>query len=392
MNKSAVIILVISLIVIWLLASSINALIIKPSSTKGSNNVGGGGVPFPRINITLPSIVLPQINISFPKLNFTLHINITLGNATTSKQEVKLISIPLILPYVQSQFTPINMTLPSGGIGSGSGKGFGSGRGSGSSGGGSSPSPLTATTTSNTVSLTIPPIFMIILVIAALIVTSITTLWRSIVNRYKISSALPVQSSQLQIPKGAINRKDEGKDLEGLGKVVLLPKEVVRELKGWGGSDIVSFPIPEDLPLIWDYKTPLPLSVKPGYSYELIGNGQIREGKILMKEQGCYGLKVWNNEGQVTFFIRAVNYEEDVINIMRLNIGNYEIKSSETLREVMRKLKESGVVTGDPLTVSRIFEDVRYGHKELDRERYEEFLRALAKTFKDPKVIECEGS
>ncbi|TRM84734.1 hypothetical protein DJ522_03550, partial [Sulfolobus sp. F3] len=168
-------------------------------------------------------------------------------------------------------------------------------------------------------------------------------------------------------------------------EVKLLPKEILASFKGWGGSDIIGLPIANDLPLIWDYRTPLPVHLKKeGYRLVNMGNkGMIADNKLYMPEPGCYAIKAINEKGdEKTFFIRGVNYDEDVIRLIRVNIG--DVESPKTIREIMR---ESSY---DSNTIIRTFEDVKYGHKNVDRVRYEEFLRAIGRTFN--KVIICENS
>ncbi len=173
--------------------------------------------------------------------------------------------------------------------------------------------------------------------------------------------------------------------------------EVIKRLEGWGGgSDVLNLPINKDLPLIWDHRhPPLPFSVKMNHSVELMGRGRVDGGSLYMPDRGgCYALVVRGGDrSERTFLIRATAYEEDVINFVRINVENYEIEDSRTLREAIEKLKgDGGVLTSDPSLVVKVFEDVRYGNKSLSREAYEEFLIALGKTFKEAKVIMCEGS
>ncbi|GGP19525.1 hypothetical protein GCM10007981_03560 [Thermocladium modestius] len=180
--------------------------------------------------------------------------------------------------------------------------------------------------------------------------------------------------------------------MRGVGQVKLLPGEVIKRLEGWGGSDVLNLPINKDLPLIWDHRHPLPFSVKMNHSVELMGRGRVDGGSLYMPDRGCYALVVRGDRSERTFLIRATAYEEDVINFVRINVENYEIEDSRTLREAIEKLKGDGVLTSDPSLVVKVFEDVRYGNKSLSREAYEEFLIALGKTFKEAKVIMCEGS
>jgi hypothetical protein len=55
----------------------------------------------------------------------------------------------------------------------------------------------------------------------------------------------------------------------------------------------------------------------------------------------------------------------------------------------------NGVIIGDLDEVRRlvrVFEEVRYGLRRIDRSTYEGFLRALRNTFSNPRVIVCEGA
>lgn len=392
MNRLAIVVLVVGLIVAELLASSINVVVTGRGEAGGVSN-GGGGPLFPAINVSLP-------------FNASLHENLSLGNFSQ-----RLISIHLTLPH------PINSTLLAGllnllrsisraldfsfGIniaaaggqgGNGVGQGSSGGQGPGSAKVGESSqaagSPHVAT---SAVYLTTLSILLILLVIAAALLASITMLRRGAPRKPAPGSTVNDQPSRLDLPIGAVSG-GEACEAKEVGRVKLLPKEVVKGLEGWGGSDVLSLPIPRDLPLIWDYRYPLPFSVKVNHSVELMGGARASGGSLYMPGRGCYALAVRGGELEEVFFIRATTYEEDVINFVRMNIGNHEIEDSRTLREVMERLKGDGAITGDPSIVVKAFEDVRYGNKSLSREAYEAFLTALGKAFREAKVIACEGS
>ncbi len=379
MNKIAIIMLIVGLIVAWILASSINVITVNNQS-KGTNlgNRGGGS------GIRIPN--LPTINYTLP--NITYNFKYTLYNGSIGN--VKLVSVPIILPQIH--IPNVKLTSLSGGKGNGVksglrggiGNGVGSGNGigngnSGSSGnsGGNSQSAI--------VNVTIPPFLYIILLILVVIILATSSFFiarKTILNRLN-TPQMPQISSQVSLPKKIIQKTTLNYEKK---EIKLLPKEILTSFKGWGGSNVIGLPIPNDLPLIWDYRTPLPVYLKKeGYTLTNVGNkGIIADNKLYMPEPGCYAIKVNNEKGEESiFFIRGVNYDEDVIRLIRVNIG--EVESPRTIREIMRDSNSY-----DSNVIIRTFEDVKYGHKNVDKVRYEEFLRGIGRTFN--KVIICESA
>ncbi len=108
--------------------------------------------------------------------------------------------------------------------------------------------------------------------------------------------------------------------------------------------------------------------------------GILKEDSLIMPLRGgCYGISIGLGDREERLFIRASDYRDDVVNFIRLNIGNFVIKDSATIREAMRQLVNDGVINGEwnsINTIIRLFEMVRYGLRDVDRRDYEEFLRA----------------
>lgn len=369
-------ILVIGLLITWLLASSIGVLI-KLNESKAAQ--GGGSLNI-HVNLPQPVITLPPINITIPQ-----HVNETRG----AELYVPLIPLPIVMPNI-----PINITRyivistprppqPWGGGYSGT---SGLQEGSGNS----------QQYVSNTVApLRIPPLLVIIVIITAIIIISISSLTivrREIHGSSQLSSNTNVNvKSNLKI--NVVSKGGSDVHIKLSREVELLPGEVVKVISGWGGNDIIDLGIPRDLPLIWRFNEPLPIIIKGGALVTVTRPGILKEDSLIMPLRGCYGISIGLGDREERLFIRASDYRDDVVNFIRLNIGNFVIKDSATIREAMRQLVNDGVINGEwnsINTIIRLFEMVRYGLRDVDRRDYEEFLRALSKVFRDARVIVCE--
>ncbi len=377
MDRAVVVLLIIGLVIIWLLASSIGTLI--KANQEGSSS--GAHLPIIRVGTLQPPFALPPINITIPQ-----HANIT----EASEVYVPLVPLPIIIPnmpisianYIPTSPPRIQGTTLSGGSGSTGLQGGVGGVG--------------AQNHTVVVPLRISPILIILLLVSVVIIMGIGSLM--IVRRSIISKAGGYGSSdQRTQPAVRVSRKVADKEVSRalVGGINLLPGEVIRELKGWGGSNLVDLGIPRDLPLIWSFGEPLPMSVKNEYSVSVIGSGKIENSSLIMTKPGCYGIKIESDKQAETLFIRAVDYDEDVVKHIKLNINNYGIDNPLTVREIAKKLTDEGLIVGnyaDVRDLIRMFEEVRYGLRKIDRARYEEFLRTLGRVFGNARVIVCEDA
>ncbi|MCG2881282.1 MAG: DUF4129 domain-containing protein [Vulcanisaeta sp.] len=376
MDRAVIALLIIGLVITWLLTSSIGALI-KINQQGGSP---GTYLLTMHMSIPQPPLALPPINITIPQ-----HINAT----ETARVYVPLVPIPIVIPNMPTGIVgsvPISpprtqYAVPSGGLGMGNSQG-----GAGNVGFASRV----------VIPLRVPPILIITLLISVVIlmgIGSVIIIRRNAINKggdhgFNAGGAPAVIRTGGRVI-------DRGYSKKGMNSVDLLPGEVVRELRGWGGSEIVDLGIPRDLPLIWQFNEPLPILTRDGYSVNVLGPGVIRGSSLIMPKPGCYGVRVEGAGHVETLFIRATEYNEDVVKLMRLNIADYGLDDSLTMREIINELVRNGVVIGDLDEVRRlvrVFEEVRYGLRRIDRSTYEGFLRALRNIFSSPRVIVCEGA
>ncbi|MGC9178795.1 MAG: DUF4129 domain-containing protein [Vulcanisaeta sp.] len=374
MNKLAILVLIIGLLISWLLTSSIGTLIKinESGSSQGTNSLNI------HVNLPQPAITLPPINITI-----TQHINGTSG----TELYVPLIPLPIIMPNIPINITKyLELNLRSQPIMTGGARDtLGSQEGSGSN-----------QQYTNTVitPLRISPILIIIMIIIAIIIISTGSL--TIIRRESQEHAQVRGINESMAMKLKMNTNRGNTELiNSLQSIDLMPGETVRTMSGWGGSAIIDLPIPKDLPLIWSPNIPLPIAARENPVITVSGSGILRDGSLIMPSVGCYGLSVRLNDNNEMMFIRASNYRDDVIKFIRLNMGNFAIKNSVTIREAFRQLINEGIIANDNDSINRIiklFEDVRYGLKDVDRHDYEEFLRALSRVFKNARVIVCESS
>ncbi len=376
MNKTAVIILIIGLLITWLLASSIGTLI----KIKEASGASRGNSLFPRVNLPQPAIALPPINITLPQ-----HTN----EAKGSILDVPLIPLPIIMPNISinvSNYIAINTPgqeeSPSGMPGL-----MGSQGGSGNS---------QYHVNIAIMPFRVPPLLIIVIVIVAVMIigASLLMITRGSRREYagvkNISEDRAITQSGISTTGNNVNR-DIMRSTRG---IELLLGEIVKPMVGWGGSAIIDLAIPRDLPLIWNYSAPLPIRARGGSILTVSSPGIIRDGHVIMPSMGCYRINAKFSDHEETLFIRASDYRDDIVKFTRLNIGAFVNRDSETIREVMGRLVDEGmVVNADSINkVIRMFEKVKYGLKDVDRHEYEEFLRALRDAFRDARVIVCEDA
>ncbi|WP_054853534.1 DUF4129 domain-containing protein [Vulcanisaeta distributa] len=387
MNKSAILILAIGLLITWLLASSIGILI-KLNESGGSQ--GGSSLNI-HVSLPQPAITLPPINLTIPQ---------RVNETSNAELYVPLIPLPVIMPNVSiniTKYLAVSTPKPSQALSGGSPGTLGSQEGLG----GSSQQYVSNTV----VPLKIPPLLMMIAIISAIAIIGISSL--AIIRREIHKSDQPGSTANVRArispPRINVGPKSGDEEFPKFSRnIELLPGgEAVKKISGWGGgNDIIDLGIPRDLPLIWRFNDPLPMIVRGGDAQVMVTRpgGIISNGSLIMPSRGgCYGISIRLGDREEDLFVRAGDYGgDDIVNFVRLNIGGgLTVRDSETIREVMKRLVNDGVINGDWESINaiiRLFERVRYGLRDVDRSDYEKFLRALGRVFRDARVIICEGA
>lgn len=369
MRKDATIILIIGLLALWLLASSIRIVTLPtaPGSPGGGVNVPNIGIPIINItvphsstptirpiNLTLPSVPLPIISIELPIPNITKplpSINVTM--------------------HEPSKVTTINVT------GRGSGSGLGSGK----------------VARQSVTTPQIPTVVLLVVLILVMIVSSVFAVLtiRGRGSPRRIESAATVEGPISPIVTQSPLSRPVG--IEPMStEVHLSPGERVAVLSGWGGGRLLSVGIPPDLPLIWGINEPLEYSVKGGASVK-VSPGLIIDGnKIIASSEGCHEVMAESSGEYERLVIRFTNYTEDVGKLFRLNVvTRLSNPSNVTPREAIAKLSEEGIIKdrAKALLMVRIFEKAYYGKKIINRSDYESFIKSLAGSHSEPRVIIC---
>ncbi|WP_054858064.1 DUF4129 domain-containing protein [Vulcanisaeta sp. JCM 16159] len=378
MNKSAILILAIGLLITWLLTSSIGILI-KLNELRGSQGSSSLNI---HVSLPQPAITLPPINLTIPQ---------RVNETSNAELYVPLIPLPVIMPNVSiniTKYLAVSTPKPSQALSGGSPGTLGSQEGLGSS----------QQYVSNTVvPLKIPPLLMMIAIIFAIAIIGISSL--AIIRREIRKSDQPGSTANVSArisPRINVGPKSGDEEFPKFSRnIELLPGEAVKKINGWGGNDIIDLGIPRDLPLIWRFNDPLPMIVRGDAQVMVTRPGIISNGSLIMPSRGCYGISIRLGDREEDLFVRAGDYGDDIVNFVRLNIGGLTVRDSETIREVMKRLVNDGVINGDwesINTIIRLFERVRYGLRDVDRNDYEKFLRALGRVFRDARVIICEGA
>lgn len=370
-NKDAIVLLILGLLLTWLLTSSVG--IIKSQQSPSAQSAG-----LPRVS--LPTLPLPNLYPGFPMINITI---VPPTPLITGILTIPLVPIPIIIPNI-----PINAALPINipVIRTGTGINTGSLMHGAAQG-------LSGTKSPVPVSIPFPRVLVIALLVFTLIIAVVMGII-SVKNLRGISRSTEASRQQLQteqwkatkpIARGGGSKAQSAVQYGNLG-INLMPNEVVSPLRGWGGSSLVKLPIPTDLPLIWhvglmtvETGNNVSVSVRP--SAPMVG------GAIQFLVPGCYELVVDGNGITERWFIRVVDYGEDVIKLMRLN--NPGIGASSTVREDLMRFMNRGQVNNSVLRLISTFEKARYGLRPIGRSEYEDYLRSLAKVFPDAKVIVC---
>jgi len=417
-----VLFLVTALFITWILMNSIHLLMVTPSGTSSSANLGRGlgwrgfGTGWVGIGIgqfgfgsglsgfghglrgfgfSLPftslTIALPIINVAMPKANMTM------PKANAGMPFISLtISLPIIhlaTPKLNTHPSSVNTTYH----GTTPGGGGGGGGSGGVSGSGTSSQGTTVKVTAvHVVNITMQwLIYLLIAIIAILIAFSLITTLRNMggakatvkegageeakARRFAEKPLVKVEEK----PTGTVGEEYQQPNLSG----VFVP------LRGWGGGRLIKLGIDADLPLVWRVNEPLPIEVAPGATVSISPEGEVGGGYVVFRGVGCHEVSArLGNEAEVHKVLVVDDYTREVVEVFERNILRGDVDHRVmTPREICRELGRRGLLSnGDCTSWSslRAFEDAKYGGYAMDRARYEEFVRGLYR-LREPYVRWC---
>jgi len=417
-----VLFLVTALFITWILMNSIHLLMVTPSGTSSSANLGRGlgwrgfGTGWVGIGIgqfgfgsglsgfghglrgfgfSLPftslTIALPIINVAMPKANMTM------PKANAGMPFISLtISLPIIhlaTPKLNTHPSSVNTTYQ----GTTPGGGGGGGGSGGVSGSGTSSQGTTVKVTAvHVVNITMQwLIYLLIAIIAILIAFSLITTLRNMggakatvkegageeakARRFAEKPLVKVEEK----PTGTVGEEYQQPNLSG----VFVP------LRGWGGGRLIKLGIDADLPLVWRVNEPLPIEVAPGATVSISPEGEVGGGYVVFRGVGCHEVSArLGNEAEVHKVLVVDDYTREVVEVFERNILRGDVDHRVmTPREICRELGRRGLLSnGDCTSWSslRAFEDAKYGGYAMDRARYEEFVRGLYR-LREPYVRWC---
>ncbi len=384
--KKAVISIIAVVIVTWILISSLSSVPVVHSSSPGSGSGSGGGTgsgsgPGSGLGSGF-GFSLPNFNFKLPSLNLNLGSIFKIPNF-----HIKWPKFNITLPPLNFNLTKANTTSSS------------SGGGGGHGGHGSSSSVNNKVTVLQQIILN--PIFLIVVVIAIA----------------AIMSVYAIKSMSGKKPKKKSNKKDgEGKDYkksydsrnEKNDVLQAVPetktysnsesRNYILKLKnfmGWEGKGYIKPEIPEDMPLIWDYESPLDIDIEKNMqinSSDSNLNGNMTHGKIRMNiSRGKNMIKgIWD-DGSEEKDIVGINIRDDAQKQLTGNLGNDILKSlkNSTLRELENSIDFQNMIKSkaDADKLIRLYERIYYGQKRINSNEYYEFLRYLKNAMKDPKMF-----
>jgi hypothetical protein len=401
-----VLFLIVALLITWVLMNSIHLLVVTPSGSSGSANLGlgkglglrGFGTGWVGIGIgqfgfgsglfgfghglrgfgfSLPftglTIALPIINVAMPKVNVNmLNVNMTIPEANVG---MPFMGLTIALPIIQLP----GIHVPLGGGGGGGGGGSGSGT--------ASQGATVKVTTVHVVSITMQwLIYLLIAIIAILIAFSLIT---TLKNMGGARATVKEETSEEAKGRRVVEKplvKVEGKPTVTVGEEYQQPNlgGVFVPLRGWGGGRLIKFGIDVDLPLVWRVNEPLPIEVAPGVAVSVSPEGEVGGGYVIFRGVGCHEVSArLGNEAEVHRVLVVDDYTREVVEVFERNILRGDIDHrAMTPREICRELGRRGLLSdGNCLSWSslRVFEDAKYGGYAIDRARYEEFVRGLYK-------------
>ena len=409
-----VLFLVTALFITWILMNSIHLLMVTPSGTSSSVNLGRGlgwrgfgtgwiglgigqfgfgsglsgfgrglrgfGFGFKPGNITLPRLPLnlsmirvAKANVGMPFMSLTISLPI----------------IHLAMPKLNIHPSSVNITYhgttPGGG---------GSGGVSGS--GTSSQGTTVKVTAVHVVNITMQwLIYLLIAIIAILIAFSLITTLRNMGGaKATVKEGAGEEAKGRRIaekplvkvggkPTGTVGEEYQQPNLSG----VFVP------LRGWGGGRLIKLGIDADLPLVWRVNEPLPIEVAPGATVSISPEGEVGGGYVVFRGVGCHEVSArLGNEAEVHKVLVVDDYTREVVEVFERNILRGDVDHRVmTPREICRELGRRGLLSNvdcPSWSSLRAFEDAKYGGYAMDRARYEEFVRGLYR-LREPYVRWC---
>jgi hypothetical protein len=388
LSKRAIVVAIGTMLLAWLMISSIH--LVQPrasqggssSSLPGSSGNGGSGGSLYNFNPGNASGAL----FNFPTFKFPFKLpnlfNIWHFNVNLSAAPVQNVSNP--------------------GLGQGSGSGGSGGNGGGGGGIGSGGGGQTGSGNSKVTSeaqdppqVVIPTEILIIAVVIALIIAGVgfvASQRKTIATRLRKSQALEAPTL-VQLDKPA-----EELQAAPFQASELLGEEKVADFGGWGGSGFIKPGISEDLPLIWSLSDPLLVRVPPGGHLAMSGQSIPVESSgeaSIQFSVPCNKIEGNDNGTSEEKWIRAVNYEEDVTKLFRLNLLNSSgmdlrsMTAREISKHITKEHPELVKSSSSLMDLTRIFERAYYGKKQIKRKDYERYLRSISGALTSPKVIVC---
>jgi hypothetical protein len=392
--RSTLFIILATLLIAWLLVSSVHLLQPHNSGGVSSTTNGGGG-----------GDLGASWHINLPQMNFT---RFHLPNITLTWPHFRFPSFKL--PDWHFPWWGLGGFGNGKGLGSGNGNGNGQGSVSGSGGAtgtqsganqGAAAQTASATTIHQQPVIVIPPVVLLIITAIVLVVAGVAFVSRAKRNPLrKIARKKKTQQDGLLLPPPIAPvaappqiQKEKGLELEG--------QEFVSTFAGWGAmGGFVKPRINQSLPLIWGLGAELKVDAPQGASVSS------EQSPVVAGSDGSFGVTFANScnvlrgkleEKDDYKWVRAVRYNEDVIKHFRLNLlGNEKFQramETKTPREIVEEIaKSSPALIGEPSKLSdltTLFEKAFYGRKEISRQEYESFLLSLSGALADPKVIIC---
>ncbi len=384
--KKAVISIIAVVIVTWILISSLSSVPVVHSSSPGSGSGSGGGTgsgsgPGSGLGSGF-GFSLPNFNFKLPSLNLNLGSIFKIPNF-----HIKWPKFNITLPPLNFNLTKANTTSSS------------SGGGGGHGGHGSSSSVNNKVTVLQQIILN--PIFLIIVVIAIAAIMSVYAI-------KSMSGKKPKKKSNKKGGEGKDYKKSYDSRNEKNDVLQAVPETKtysnsesrnytlkLKNFMGWEGKGYIKPEIPEDMPLIWDYESPLDIDIEKNMqinSSDSNLNGNMTHGKIRMNiSRGKNMIKgIWD-DGSEEKDIVGINIRDDAQKQLTGNLGNDILKSlkNRTLRELENSIDFQNMIKSkaDADKLIRLYERIYYGQKRINSNEYYEFLRYLKNAMKDPKMF-----
>ena len=364
-SRDIITLAMVSLLISWLIMSSIQMIDFNDAKFSGNNlgglggfstgkgsgfgSYGGSGFTFPSFNFSLGSFNfnMPVLNLSLPvlPLNFSF-----LGGSTGHSARITNVS--------KTNATG-NISVP--------------------------PAPPSGSGGVPLISIPMNEILLVLmgLVVAAALALAGIKYYRKKPERTEKNELLeegdPKSMEIPPLPRKEISRKDSPITTGGL-------------MKGWGGSSLFSAPVPEDLPLVWETGSPIPVVATAGTVIETDSGKLSANGPVDISPGGkCMTLLATNGTIRESHTLRTTEYSEDVINTARMNMITKTVGPHLTMREIIPTIRENGSVLNqeDIEAVVREFERALYGSRKIGRSEYYSFLRSLRAGFISPSVPVC---